>query len=378
MMIRRTVLVCLAGTCLTFASCGVDRPLYPDGRNTLEIVAIDTSGVTGEDSVLVAGALVELASTTAEYKQVFQTDPEGRVVVENLPAGEYIVQVSKQDEVSKVLFMGQGTERLVNAVGILDTIYMSFIPTSPIVINEVYYAGCNASSFYFYDQFIELYNTTEDTLYLDGYFVVRGTQVSTIFDYDPNQEDFALGYYIYTFPGTRGVTHQCPIAPKGFIVIAGDATNHHNYGALCVDLSHADYEFFNAAANDFDNPSVPNLDALWSGSNDFTMNLAHSPVWIATGEDYTYQEHCYMSGTSTICTTYMHMMLSTILDGVEYASNPTSARYTPPRMDAGFGGIGLTRYSGQSIERKVPGLDSNNSIFDFENITPTPGYSHSR
>jgi hypothetical protein len=166
--------------------------------------------------------------------------------------------------------------------------------------------------------------------------------------------------------------------PKGFLVIAADATNHHNYGALCVDLSHADYEFFNAAANDFDNPAVRNLKALWSGNNDFTMNLAHCSVWISTGEEYTYQEHCYMSGTSTICTTYMHMMLSTILDGVEYASNPSSARYTPPRMDGGYGGVGLTRYSGQSIERKVPGLDSNNSTFDFEIVTPTPGYSHSR
>jgi hypothetical protein len=378
-MKHRTILVWVAGMLLTLASCGLDRPTHPDGRYTLEIVAIDTSGVTGEDSVLVAGATVELASTTAEFKQAFETDAEGRLVVENLPAGDYIVQVSKKDEVSKILFMGQARERLVSAVGKLDTIYLSFIPTSPIVINELYYAGCNASSHYWFDQFVELYNTTEDTLYLDGYFVVRGSQAGGIFDYDPTQTDFALGYYVYTFPGTRGVTHQCPIAPDSFLVIAADATNHHDFGGTwCVDLLHADYEFFNAAANDFDNPAVPNLKALWSGTNDFSMSLAHSPVWIATGEEYAYQEHCYMSGTSTMCTTYMHIPLRTIIDGVEYSGDPSSTRYSPPMMDAGFGGIGLTRYSGRSIERKVPGLDSNNSTFDFENVTPTPGYSHSR
>jgi hypothetical protein len=377
-MRRRIYVVCAAGALCALVACGLDKPIHPDGKNMLALTAIDTSGITGQSWVPVAGAQVELASTTSQYKDVFQTDSLGHLVIENLQAGEYIVQVSKEDEVSKILFLGQGRERLVNAVEQSDTIYLSFIPTSPVVINELYYAGCNASSFYYFDQFVELYNTTSDTLYLDGYFLVRGSQATGIFDYDPMMADFALGYYIYTFPGTHGVTHQCPIAPKGYLVIAGDATNHHNFGANCVDLLNADWEFFNAAANDYDNPAVPNLRALWSGTQDFSMNLAHSSVWIATGEEFSYQEHCYMSGTTIMCSTYMHIPLSTILDGIEYSSNPSSKRNQPPGMDAGYGGIGLTRYSGKSIERKVPGLDSNNSVFDFEIVTPTPGYSHSR
>jgi hypothetical protein len=49
------------------------------------------------------------------------------------------------------------------------------------------------------------------------------------------------------------------------------------------------------------------------------------------------------------------------------------------RVDAGFGGVGLTRYSGYSIERKEPGFDTNNSTVDFVNLTrPTPGYQRAQ
>jgi hypothetical protein len=45
------------------------------------------------------------------------------------------------------------------------------------------------------------------------------------------------------------------------------------------------------------------------------------------------------------------------------------------RVDAGFAGIGITRYSGQSTERREEGVDTNNSTFDFVNLPhPTPGY----
>jgi hypothetical protein len=112
------------------------------------------------------------------------------------------------------------------------------------------------------------------------------------------------------------------------------------------------------------------------------FNIGHSTIWLATGEDYRFNQHCYMSGTSMICSDYCEIPLSTILDGVEFAgtrpSDPTH-RYLSIRVDAGYAGVGIARYTGKSAERTVPGLDSNNSDFDFENTNaPTPGYSHSR
>jgi hypothetical protein len=378
-MRRLIVPVFVSGLLILGMSCGLEKPDNPDGRNTLTILALDTSGVNGEGWVPVAGASVEVGCTTAEYRHTFETDADGRLVIEHLPAGRYNVQASKKDEVSKVLFIGQAVEGLMGATEQVDTIFMSFMPTSPIVINEVYFAGCNASSFYYYDQYIELYNTTDETFYLDGYSLVRSTQVSAFLDYDIETADYALGYYVYVFPGTRSVTHQCPIGPKEYLVVACDATNHHNYGALCVDLSHADWEFFCAQGNDYDNPSVPNLTPISTEGNDFSMNLAHCAVWLATTEEYTFKEHCYINSSGGItCTTYIETPLSTILDAVEFSSNLSSPRYITTRLDAGYGGVGIVRYGGKSIERKVPGLDSNNSAFDFEIVTPTPGYGHVR
>lgn len=370
----------VSGACAAGISCDIAKPDLPDGRNKLVLTAYDTSGVYGRDTV-VAGARVEVSSTTFNYKKTFTTDAEGHLVIEELPAGHYNVQATRKDNVSNVLLIGQKEEQFLSAEEKRDTIYMSFVPTSPIVMNEIYFAGCNMSSFYFFDLYIELYNTTDDTLYLDGLYVVRGAEVGGIYDWDPETSDFALGSRVFTFPGTYGVTHECPIRPKQFVVLAADAINHHMYGSLCVDLSHADWEFYNALGHDYDNPAVPNLTPVFAAetyNQDFSLNIGHSPLWICTGEDWTPGEHCYMYDGHEFCHWFLEIPLYTILDGVEYSNNLPPYRYLSSKIDAACGGLGIMKYSGTSIERKLPGLDTNNSAFDFEIITPTPGYSHSR
>ena len=69
--------------------------------------------------------------------------------------------------------------------------------------------------------------------------------------------------------------------------------------------------------------------------------------------------------------------LYTVIDGVEYSSSSDKNKELTMRVDAGFAGIGCTKYSGQSTERREIGMDANHSTFDFILISPpTPGYSH--
>ncbi|MDD4856534.1 MAG: DUF4876 domain-containing protein [Candidatus Krumholzibacteria bacterium] len=373
--------IVLAAACISMgvalASCGLDKPQHPDGDNVLTLLALDTSGVYGSEWRGVPGAQVEISSTSFKYERVFETDADGSLVLNDLPAGNYMIQASED---SAVLLMGQTQEHLKSATEKKDTIYMSFASLSPVVINEIYYTGCNSSSFYFYDQFVELYNTTNDTIYLDGYFMIRGTQVAgeDFLDFDWETADFALGYYVYRFPGTRGVTRLCPIGPKKYLVIAQDAINHSKSGSLCLNLLGADWEFFNQMSSDFDNLSVPNLTQVSTSNNDFTMSLGHCAIWLSTGEEYLFKEHCYVNSSGgTTCSTYIEIPYSTIIDAVEYASSLDARRYMSTTLDAGLAGVEVIKYSGQSVERKIPGLDSNNSTFDFEvNNSPTPGYSH--
>jgi hypothetical protein len=370
------VTVLMAGAVM--CSCGIERPDYADGDNVLIIQTIDTNGVAPKP---VSGASIEMSSSTCVFKETFTTDEEGRVVIEHLPSGDYYVQASKlPDDVMYTLLTAQEQVTLRNEAERHDTLFMSVVSLSPVVINEVYFCGCNASTFDLYDQFIELYNSTNDTIYLDGYVLVRGGQIAEIIGYEKETESFALGYYVYKFPGVRGVTSECPIAPHDYLVVAGDGVNHHRYGALCVDLSQADYEFLNAAKNDYDAPGVRDLTPVSTEGNDFTMNLAHNAVWLATGSEYEFQEHSYYNSSGGIQTTICaHIPLREIIDAVEYSANPNSPRYMTLRLDGGYAGNGIVKYGGQSIERRRPGQDTNNSAFDFENIaSPTPGWSHAQ
>jgi hypothetical protein len=375
-MKRSPAIVSLACAAALVASCGAEKPEVAEGRATLVLQAVDTSGVLSEGWVGVANASVEIAGAFHAYKRVFTTDETGRVEIDDLSSGTYYIQASMRDDEHSVLLTGQRKMKLTSEAEAKDTLFMSFVPMSPIVINELYYAGCNASSFYFYDQYVELYNSTGDTLYLDGIVVCRSQQSEVLTQEELETVDFALAYYMYRFPGTWGVTRECPIGPHEFIVIACDAINHYSYGGgLCVNLLNADYEFFNARANDYDNVSVPNIEQVTMATVDFALNLAHTGVFIATGEEYTFAEYTTSSGVSQ----FVQVPLRTILDAVEYTATQSSTfrRYLTLRIDAGLGGNGMTRYGGQSIERKVPGFDSNNSSFDFEIVgTPTPGYSH--
>ncbi len=251
----------------------------------------------------------------------------------------------------------------------------SEIKVNELVINEVFFTGSCASSFYFYDQFVELYNPSSDTLYLDNIIVTRQSQVK---DPDMESKDYVLALYAFQLKGTG---KQYPIAPGQYAVIAADAVNHKQWCANSPDLSLANpdlshapgepyklYEAFNALGNDYDTPGVPNFESVMPGkTTDFLINLSHNAVVIAEGGDYPIDEG-----------NYMRIPIDKVIDGVEYVSNPyITTKEMTVRIDAGYAGIGIPKYSAQSAERATAGLDTDNSTFDFVVIPyPTPGLQY--
>jgi hypothetical protein len=183
---------------------------------------------------------------------------------------------------------------------------------------------------------------------------------------------------IYAFQ-LKGTGKQYPIAPGQYAVIAADAVNHKqfcgnspNLSPTNPDLSHLPgephklYETFNALGNDYDVPGVPNFESIMPArTTDFLINLSHNAVVIAEGGVYPVDE-----------TNYMQIPIEKVIDGVEYASNPyVTTKEMTVRVDAGFAGVGIAKYGGESTERREPGLDTNNSDFDFVVIPhAAPGY----
>jgi hypothetical protein len=103
------------------------------------------------------------------------------------------------------------------------------------------------------------------------------------------------------------------------------------------------------------------------------MSIAHAAIYIATGEEWEYGYH-YDENINDV-KEYIHIPLWTIVDAVEFTRSTESSKYITIRLDAGVAGIGVGSYSARSVQRRFPGLDSNNSTFDFEIcFPPSPGW----
>ncbi|MBU1063618.1 DUF4876 domain-containing protein [bacterium] len=222
-------------------------------------------------------------------------------------------------------------------------------------INEIYSAGPPNNFFFFYDQYIELYNSSADTLYLDGMIVCRmGKSIEDVTS-------------IFQFPGEPLIGRGYPVAPDSFVILAMDAIDFREfifYDNFSIDLSNADWEFVNPNdAGDMNNPDVPDILNIEDGHTmDFMYGLSEDVLLIADGSDVNYQDG---------------IDISTVIDCVEYSSDPAHVKEMPYELDVGYAGLGLVKYSGNSIERKMPGMDTNNSSIDFEVISePTVGFGH--
>ncbi|WP_127128050.1 DUF4876 domain-containing protein [Pseudoflavitalea rhizosphaerae] len=189
------------------------------------------------------------------------------------------------------------------------------------VIKQIYYAGSNTKDGAgFRDQFIEIYNNSNDTLYADSlYFGQVGGSSANFATVDLNKPYFindpsealykawdwsksiginpadasAWKNYIYMKSLYRLPGHgtQYPVAPGKSIVIAQTALNHKSpyvgtdnkpieivNPALTVDLSNADFEVYlggtipNAFNSDIDNGNVPNAFVVEYSGRDLVLD----------------------------------------------------------------------------------------------------------
>lgn len=390
-MIRRLLL----GLAVLWAvSCEQQMPTQKDGTFSLQVIAADTSGIFSVSPDLgyvpLAGSKIEMKSGLYfdEHKRLLQytrqTDGRGMASFEDLPADIYTISVRKDTfyndpltglPIQITLSGYRQCEINVKRTG-PDTLFTNLSVQSGLVINEIYYCGPPNRAFYFYDQFVELYNTTDETIYLDGMIICRALQARHP---EIEENDFLQAIYVYKFPGQVGKTTLCPLEAHEFTVIAQDGIDHSKYIPTALDLSGAEWEFYNPYGFEPDNPPRNVENILVNHTTDFMINLSHNAVILAYGTNpHDAQLKWYFgefnkSGTGQ----YVHIPLKNVIDVVEYSSSSEYQKEITRRMDAGFAGIGMTKYSGKSVERRERGFDTNNSTLDFVIIdTPTPGWQH--
>lgn len=295
-----------------------------------------------------------------------------------------------------------------------------------LVFKQLYYAGSNTSTgASFRDEFVEIYNNSNKTVYLDSlYFgstLASNTKISaggTPFDWSqslgmpsgPNNPntDYLYFRYLFMIPGTG---KQHPLEPGKSVVIAQTAVNHTaSYAtndstngapviqgitnpALTVDLSKADFETnlvaykkaeftgtgtFSPYKWDVDNPLVANVDVIYVNSGqDWAMD--------ATGrEDFVMLKSSSLSSTwikypAPGSTTSFGIQVPNkgVIDAVEIIT-PLETNRVPKRLPVSMDAAGTFvtggQYSSQSLIRKtiktVEGRrilqDTNNSANDFD------------
>ncbi len=362
--LKRTIL--LTGVLIMLAlGCGKEKPTMFDGVARINVLVIDTTGTFLVNSLLgyapIPHTKVVIQSSEYDFIQSIETDQYGLALFKNLYASRYKIIVSKNVNAGAYEFNLAGTKEVevFQEQDRIDTLICHVSKLSGLTINEIYYCGPVNNSFYCYDQFIELYNRSQMTLYLDGIIVGR---MNHEFNPDLETNDFVEAIYCFQFPG-QPLGSQYPIQPGQFVVIAQDAFDHSSVIRNAADLSQADWEFYDGYGGDWDNFAVPNVNNILPNRQlDFLIDVKRCGVIISDGSEYVVTDKS------------VRFPLRTILDGVEYAESTSYIKKLTTRVDAGFAGVGLQKYSGKSIQRIEPGYDSNNSTIDFMILAkPTPG-----
>lgn len=360
--------------------CAKEILIPESAQFSTKVQVVDTSFITTGiyQNQAVPGADVTL--TSVNYRLIYTsiTDDNGQALFQNLIPDFYNCSVQKTYPEDTILhYLGYKREEIL--VGSLAACKMSSsadslkvllkqVPRNPFVISEIYYNGAPPPPpLYYHDQFTEIYNNSSVTEYLDGYII--GDQ-----DYGYKEDpDFMYSIHLYQFPGNG---YDYPVPPGGTVIIAQDAENHLLKNAHSLDLSQADFEYYNPLSNDIDNPDVPNMIQLHHKYGfDFLYSTRNDAIFIAKLEE-----------GDTLAYGPFDLILSPkcrVIDGVEYKEDVTNydVKRFSDDIDAGITG-GLPGYQGKSVARKVFKvvgdlkvlMDNNNSSIDFHILDqPSPG-----
>lgn len=340
------------------------------------------------------GIPVKMTNMLTGVETEKETDATG-IVSFRVEAGTYnITSVFEDDEFA---FNGILENRLIDTEGQeFEVTLMAVVKKGGFVISEVYFAGSltPAQTNYNNDVYWEIYNNSDEILYLDGLcfgqHAANSINPSQWIDGSGNiLPRIPITYGTWMHPGT-GQTY--PVQPRTAVVVAIDAVNHQELNANSpVNLVNADFETKVNHASDVDNPSVTNMIEIYTTSpsmNNYTLDVngkAYLIFRLPTGLDhatFVADANNFMKNPTTGSGFNMLMVHQDwVVDAVEVVRPEEDRRnkQLPTVVDAGF--VWNTQGRGHSVRRKVEKVidgkailkDTNNSSNDWiGGVVPTP------
>jgi hypothetical protein len=364
-----------------------EKPDAKERRTTFNIQIIDSTGIMenvyGKSYASDASVLIKSNLMKTEYDKV--SNDKGMVNIENAISDKYIVSVSRPvtpEEMEKAFGEKKYQRKLVNSsMGTVELradqtdtvkVYLDkLIVESPLVISEIYSVGPPDAGLYFHDKYVEVFNQSNETVYLDKIIIATVYSVSYSGLSYVDDPDYVHSSNIWKFPGDGD---DYPIEPGEFVVCAEDAIDHTVNAPKSIDLSDVSFEFYKSDAPDLDNKNVPNMKKIYQSSGfDWLIGGEQGAIVLSTAHKDSlkwYDDHYIIPN-------------ETVLDGVEYLDDVTrlEEKILYPGIDAGAAG-GLEFYTGKTLERipvfkdgRYQMKDDNNSSLDFNIYSkPSPEY----
>ena len=302
-----------------------------------------------------------------------------------------------------------------------------------LIIKEVFYVGHywyrdvrawgmkNQNQMYNDDQYIAIFNPTNEVKYLDGLALcVNAIDPSRAIQFAP-KDDFVNRYYgasgISYFPG-KGADY--PVKPGQTIIVAKYAIDHKAqfeselegedlsmYGGLddFLDLSKADFEWtnINYDAGQKNNPNVPDMNAILTSTDskgnigpsyDFSnmsesngialIKLPWTPEDFRKGYADTQNGKGYLHYITVTSSSFgdfyaIEIPFESVIDCITICPR-RMFQMRPSKLDRGYNAVtdvsfssmkkgDYPIYSGLSLQRKWDGkkyVDDNNTTADFE------------
>ena len=343
------------------------------------------------------GAQVVLSNLQKNYNITASTDSAGKVRFTGIEPGFYSAQLTHN-------YSDLGFVYYVNSRGsfdvlsdVVDTFDVATSTTGAFVIKEIYFSGCLTPSgnAYSADQFVEIYNQTDQVQYVDGLSILEHESYGLEPNYWSWLKDTIVCRMIWTIPGEG---NDYPLNPGESVVLARDAFDHKSDplgNPLCpVDLGHADFEFFvfSASGDDIDGAYSPNMiedlftfrgtDMVFHVRGGSALALARIPGNDAERKEFI-ANHLTLKDDLSSTRYYGKVPNDWVIDAVEVVFDEAHAVYKrfPDELDAGYTynqygsktGLSIRRKIKETVDGRVIYQDTNNSIEDFlKGVEPKP------
>jgi len=305
----------------------------------------------------------------------------------SISGSEYVQMVNEITENTDVVISATKIGVVVATEGQEVVLEGLFSVKQSLLFSKVYYATTkdnNNNKNYAADAYIEIFNNSDEVVYIDGIYLgmmdtFSGT-ADAYFASEQSSTDYLYAKQIFRFPGS-GTDY--PVEPGKYILIANSAKNHLEESDTSVDLSGADFEAKNVTY--VNNPDVPAIELLFTYTPlVVAINLGvggpNSMVLFKTDENIDNWEEVPPYEKDYNVNQWLKMIpTSTVIDGVEILKNATTGVDTSQKrlfdfIDAGYTHIeGVSGRTAELVCRKVASeangryylTDTNNSVNDF-------------